>query len=400
MPFFTYTARDTSGKKISGKVEAQAKETAASILRSKGLFIISLHDVNASFLTELQALTDKIKSDDIVNFTRQLATMVEAGLPLIQALTILTNQARPALQKVLQSVIRSIEGGENFGKALSKHDKVFDSIYVALVQAGEAAGALDTILLRMADTLEKQKEFKSKTKGALIYPGIVLTALAGVMTIMMIFVVPQMTSLYADFGADLPVMTQILIDVSNFFRNQWYVLLAAIVGTITVVRAWKKTAGGRYKYDQIMLKIPLMGKLRQQIMMSEFSRTLSLMVAAGISLLEALNISQRGIDNVVYQQAVQRVRTDVEKGQSLSRSMEKQGVFPPLLYQMASVGEETGQLDGVLEKVAKYYESESEHAIKGLTTALEPMIMVVLGVGVGFLIMAIVMPIYNLTSQF
>lgn len=400
MAVFTYTARDAKGTKVSGRVEAKDKNTAAALLQARNLVIVNLREQGRSGLAELQAMTNKVKTDEVVTMTRQLATMLEAGLPLVQALSLLTGQAQPALQKILQGIVRQIEGGETFGKSLQKHDKVFSQTYRALVEAGEAAGALDTILVRLADSLEKQKEFRAKTKGALIYPIIVVLALLGVVTIMMIFVVPQMTTLYADFGADLPVTTQVVIDISNFMRNQWYILLGGIGAAIAGVRFYQRTPAGRKNIDQLMLKIPLVGKLRTQVLLTDFSRTLSLLVNAGVSLLTALEIATNGVTNELFRDALKVARGDVEKGRQLSAALEKQQIFPPLLTQMAAVGEATGQLDSVLDKVAKYYESESEHAVKNLTTALEPLIMVVLGVGVGFLIVAIVMPIYSLTSQF
>lgn len=400
MPQFLYTARDATGNKVKGKVEAKSREIAANILREKKLFIIGLEDHSESSFSAISARFVSIKQDDIVNITRQLATMINAGLPLIQSFTILESQAKPALKKVLRTVIRDIEGGANLGNALKKHSNVFSTVYISLVEAGEAAGALDTILNRLADTLEKQKEFRAKTKGALIYPGIVLTAMLLVMVIMMIFVIPQMTDLYADFGADLPLPTQILISSSNFLRTSWYVFLAAAGGGFFLFRTWVKTKMGKYQYHRFLLKMPVMGDLRQKILVTEFSRTLSLMASAGISLLQSLEIVTNGLDNVIYSSAVSAAREEVEKGRSLSSSLERQNVFPVLLPQMVAVGEETGQLDDLLTKLAVYYESETEHAIKNLTTAMEPLIMVVLGVGVGFLIVAIIMPIYSLTSQF
>ncbi|MCD8484279.1 type II secretion system F family protein [Candidatus Woesebacteria bacterium] len=229
MPQFEYRARDTKGRKLKGKVEAKNKNVAASILREKGLFIVSLKDHSESTLSEINAQLSRVKSDDIVNFTRQLATMINAGLPLIQALSLLQAQAKPAMEKIIRQMIQDIEGGSNLGDALAKHS-VFDKVFVSLVQAGEAAGALDTILIRLADTLEKQKEFRAKTQGALIYPGIVLTAMLVVVIVMLVFVVPRMTELYADFDAELPFATQFLIDLSSFLRNQWYVFIASAVG--------------------------------------------------------------------------------------------------------------------------------------------------------------------------
>jgi type IV pilus assembly protein PilC len=400
MPTFVYSARDIQGKKIKGKVEAKAKEVAANILRERKLFIVSLHESGDTGLAEIQNAFARVKSDDIVNFTRQLATMINAGLPLIQAFSVLENQSSPAMSKVIRSLQRDVEGGANLGVALGKQGKIFNKIYISLVQAGEAAGALDTILNRLADTLEKQKEFRSKTKGALIYPGIVMTAMGIVAVVMMIFVIPKMTEMYTDFGAELPAATQLLIDLSDFFSQQWYIPAGFVFLFAFVFRSWHRTKTGAYQFDRFLLRVPVYGNLRQKILVTEFARTLSLLISAGISLLEALDIVIGGIDNLVFRRAIEEARADVEKGQALSRSIEKSAVFPILLPQMIAVGEETGKMDDVLTKLATYYDRESEYAVKGLTTALEPLIMIVLGLGVGFLIVAIVLPIYNLTSQF
>lgn len=400
MAQFAYQARDSQGRRLAGKVEAKNEQSAAAVLREKNLFIVSLHEKSDTIWNELTASMSKVKTDDIVNFTRQLATMINAGLPLLKSFAILESQAKPAMRKVIRKLNREIEGGANFGNALSKEKETFSTVYVALVQAGEAAGALDTILLRLADTLEKQKDFRAKTKGALIYPAIVMIAMVVVAIVMMIFVIPQLMTLYEDFDADLPFATQVLMDLSNFFSSRWYVLLIGAVVAGVGFRAWIKTARGRLQYDTYILKVPIFGPLRRKIISTEFARTLSLMVSAGISLLESLEIVARGMDNVLYKEAVMNSREEVEKGRPLSSSLSRQEVFPELVPQMIAVGEETGRLDEVLTKLANYYESESEQAIKGLTTALEPLIMIVLGLGVGFLIIAIIMPIYGLTSQF
>ncbi len=400
MANFSYQAKDSQGRKLSGKIEAKSKTAAATILREKNLLIISIKESSENLLSELLASMAKVKTDDVVNFTRQLATMINAGLPLLKAFNIIESQAKPALRKVMRRLNREIEGGSNFGDALAKEKDVFSSVYVALVQAGEAAGAMDTILLRLADTLEKQKDFRAKTKGALIYPAIVFIAMIIVAIVMMIFVVPQMMDLYEDFDADLPAATQILMDISYFFSQYWYILGGVVAVGIFAFRQWVSTKRGRRKFDELILKIPVFGPLRAQIICTEFARTLALMSGAGISLLESLDIVSRGLDNTLYKEVVLKAKEEVEKGKPLSKALDRHEVFPELVIQMISVGEETGRLDEVLEKLATYYESESEHAVKALTTAIEPLIMVILGIGVGFLIVAIIMPIYGLTSQF
>jgi type IV pilus assembly protein PilC len=327
--------------------------------------------------------------------------MITAGLPLTDGLRILEQQSKPAIQKLLADLIRDIEGGNSFGDALEKHPDLFDRVFIQLVRAGEAGGVLDEILARLADNLEKAKDFRSKTRGALIYPVIVLIAMAIVGAIMMIFVIPKLTEMYADFGADLPLATQLLISISNFFVNFWWLMIAAIVGGIFGIQAWYKTDQGLHYIDKMKLQIPIMGQLRRKIILTEFSRTMSLLLAAGVSLLEGLAITTKAVDNVLYRDALEQAADQVEKGVSLGQAISAYDeIFPPILYQMIAVGEETGKLDEVLMKLADYFQSETEQEIKNLTTALEPIIMIVLGLMVGVMVIAIIMPIYNLTSQF
>lgn len=398
MPIYQYKAKNNHNETVNGKVEAQRVEQAQSILRERGLFVITVKEAKEGAL-DLDMLTG-VKRNDVIAFTRQLSTMITAGLSLLDALTILERQSSPAMKKLIGELIRDIEGGSSFASALKQHPKSFSRIYFNLVKAGETAGVLAEVLRRLADNLEKEKEFQGKVKGALIYPVIVVIAMTVVVFLMMIFVIPKLSDMYKDFGADLPLLTQILISFSTFIANFWYLFVGAAVAGFLGLRAWRKTPIGARKYDRIMLKLPVFGELRQKIILTEFARTLSLLLGAGISLLESLEIVSEAIDNVVYREAVQDAYRYVEKGTSLALALERYDVFPVILPQMLSVGEETGQLDEVLMKLALYFESESEQAVKGMTTALEPIIMIVLGLGVGFLVVAIVMPIYSLTSQF
>lgn len=399
MNVFVYKARTKKNEPIRGRVEASSAREAAAILRERGLFVISVIPFEES--TILRVLTQRKPSQsDIVNFTRQLSTMVTAGLPITESLGILSAQSKPSMHKVIDEVRREVEGGATLSKALEKQQGTFTKVYISLINAGESAGVLDQVLSRLADTMEKDMEFTSKTKGALIYPGIVVSAMIVVAFIMMIFVIPQLTQMYTDFGAELPTPTRILISVSNFTSSYWYIVIAAVAGAIAAFRYYRKTPNGRLKTDGWLLKIPVMGVLQEKTLLTEMTRTLSLLVGAGISLLLALEIVLDTIDNRVYYDALEKISKDVEKGQPLSQSISKHNIFPIIMSQMVSVGEETGKLDEVLLKVSKYFEAEAENAIKGLTTALEPLIMIILGLGVGFLMIAIIMPIYNLTSQF
>lgn len=398
MQRFRFKARSEKGELRKGVVEAQSQDSAVQVLRDQKLIIVELHELGTN--KSLLAFSQKVKFDDVVNFTRQLATMIGAGLPLTDALSILQVQVPPALQSKVADILRSIEGGSTFSDALKPHPETFSRVYIALVSAGEAAGVLDTILTRLADTLEKQREFREKTKGALIYPVIVVIGMLLVSAVMMIFVLPKLTVMYQDFNVKLPFITQALIAVSTFMSKSWYVMGVLIGIGAYAFAQWKKTKTGAYQYDVLQLKLPIFGKIKSMVLMTEFTRTLALLASAGVSLVESLTIVKEVADSEVMRLALAEVARDVEKGNPLAVSLAKHSVFPMIVSQMTSVGEQTGKLDEILNRVAGYFESESEHAIKNLSTAMEPIIMVVLGVGVGFLIVAIVVPIYNLTSAF
>jgi type IV pilus assembly protein PilC len=362
------------------------------------LIIVELHEIIAG--QSMFSFGRKVKFEDIVNFTRQLSTMIGAGLPLTDALSILQVQVPPSLQSIVADILRSIEGGSTFADALSHHPDTFSRVYIALVRAGEAAGVLDTILIRLADTLEKQREFQEKTKGAMIYPVIVVIGMLAVTSVMMIFVLPKLTLMYKDFDVKLPFITQVLINTSNFMSRFWYIMAVVVVAGIYIFKQWKQTKAGAHQYDVLMLKMPVFGKIKSMVLMTDFTRTLALLASAGVSLVESLGIVKEVADSEVMRLALTEVAKDVEKGNPLATSLAKHPVFPMIVSQMTSVGEQTGKLDEILNRVAGYFENESEHAIKNMSTAMEPIIMLVLGIGVGFLVVAIIVPIYNLTSAF
>ncbi len=395
---FRFKAKAKGGVTRKGIVEAQSLASAATVLREQGLVIVDLKEIGTN--GSLFSMGSKVKFEDVVNFTRQLSTMIGAGLPLTDALSILQVQASPVLQSKLAQILRNIEGGSTFADALATHADVFSKVYVALIRAGESAGVLDTILVRLADNLEAQREFRSKTKGALIYPVIVLIGMSIVGIVMMVFVLPKLTSMYADFGAELPAITKALIGFSNFVSKAWYVVILGIVGLIYGLGLWHRTTEGARVIDRLIFKVPIYGKIRLMVMMAEFSRTLALLASAGVSLVESLGIVKDVVDSVILSSALVTIAKDVEKGNALATSLAKHAQFPMIISQMVAVGEQTGKLDEILNRVAVYFEVESEHAIKNLSTAMEPLIMILLGIGVGFLIVAIIVPIYNLTSAF
>jgi len=401
MKRFTYKAKDKTGRIVSGEVESSSEQMAARLVREKGLTVISLTPARESLASLIRKLRDRITAGDVATLTRQVATMINAGLPITESLLILRSQSKGALQKVVAQILTDVEGGESLSTSLSRHPKVFSPTYIALVKSGELGGVLDQVLGRLADNLEKQQEFKGRVKGALIYPAIIVIGMVVVAIVMMIFVIPKLTSLYGEFGAKLPTATKILIGVSNFFFHFWPIGLVALAIGIYGFRAYRQTAIGRRKTDELVFKIPIVGELQKQIILTELTRTLSLMVGSGVSILEALNICAAVVGNEVLGDALRDAAKQVEKGFPIAYSFSKHPeAFPFILSQMIAVGEETGKMDEVLGKVSHVFEIESDQKVKALTSAVEPLVMIMLGVGVGFLVIAIILPIYNLTSQF
>jgi type IV pilus assembly protein PilC len=398
---FNYKAKDKTGRLVTGEVEAANVTEAAKLVRSKGYFVISIRSKIDSPFGLIRKLRERITTKDVSTFTRQLSTMINAGLPITEALLILRSQTKGSMQKIVAQILADVEAGESLSASMGKHPKIFTRTYIALVKSGEVGGVMDTVLLRLADTLEKQQEFTGKVKGALIYPAIIVVGMLIVSLIMMIFVIPRLTSLYAEFDAELPLPTRILIGISDFMVQYWYIL--AVLGGIGIYLfgLYRKTAEGRRKTDELMFKIPIFGDLQHQIILTELTRTMSLMVGAGVPILEALNITSEVVGNTVISEALKDAARQVEKGFPIAFSFARHpDAFPFLLSQMVAVGEETGKMEEVLTKISHIFEVESDERVKGLTAAIEPLVMVLLGLGVGFLVIAVILPIYNLTSQF
>lgn len=400
MEKFSYRAKSREGKLITGIVEASSYQEGINLLHSKNLVVLKLKakktDAASNFLIKFK----KVKSKDVSTLTRQLATMVRAGLTLTSCLNVLQEQSKPAMSAMLGNIIRRIEGGSTFHEALAIYPDVFSPVYVALVKSGEAAGKLDEILTQLAETLEKQEAFKRKIIGALIYPALIVTGMVAVAFIMMIFVVPQMTEMYADMDAELPLPTQILISISTFMAKFWYLIFMALGAGVWLFNRWRKTSLGQHTTDKMVLRIPIIGTLITKVILTQMIRTLSMLIAAGVPIIEALEIVADIAGNVIFSESMQLAAKGVEKGLPLTSSLERFEEYPAVVIQMISVGEQTGKVGEVLAKVATYFEQESETAIKALTTAIEPLMMVVLGIGVGFIVISVITPIYNLTSQF
>lgn len=401
MPIFQYKSRDNQGKPTSGLVDAPNREVALRLLHEKRVFVIAIKQYKEPFsLASLKQTTKRVSFNDLVNFTRQLSTMVTAGLSIPESLTILRSQiTNPTFSDILVDVEHQIVSGGNLADALGKYPKYFSATYIALVHAGESSGTLDQVLVRLAETMESERDFRGKVSGALIYPVIILIGMAGVIGVMMTVVVPKLTGLYTEMNIQLPWTTQLLISVSGIFVRFWVIILLLIAGFVVAFRRWGKTKNGEFVLDTLVLKLPIFGELQKKIILVEFTRTLGMLIASGIHILEGLQILKDALGNVLFRNAIADISKKVEKGYPLGDSFAQYAIFPPIVAQMMKVGEETGKLDDTLLKLSRYFQTESENLVKGLTAAFEPIIMVVLGVGVGFIVISVITPIYNLTSS-
>lgn len=397
---FSYKALRDS-KIIKGTIEADNKQKVIEHLKARNYIIIDISEHASGIGQYLNVALSKVTFTDVVDLTRQLAIMFNAGLTIIESLDILKKQlAKPALIKLINQIDEEVRAGNSLSHALQRRRDLFDNLYISLVKAGEASGKLDEILLKLADNLEKQREFRGKIRGALIYPAIVIIGMVSVMFIMITFVVPKLLNLYKDFDIDLPITTQILIAVSGFFQQYWIILLVGVFGISFVLKRYFKTKTGRTTKDKIMLRIPIIKRVVEVSALVDTTRTLSILIGAGVSILDGLDIVVETSNNVVFQDAFAKIHNKIEKGQSFGKSLDEAGIFPPILVQMSTVGEQTGHLDDTLLRMSNYFEMESEMAVKAMTTLIEPTILIFLGLGVGFLVLSVITPIYNLTNSF
>lgn len=400
MEQFRYNAKDQQGDPRAGVIEAVDIRQASSLLHDMGFVVIKIVPKKEGVsLSNVIRRFRGTSTASVANFTRQLATMINAGLSLIDALSILEKQISDrTMQNTINEVAKDIQAGGTFASALGKHSGIFSLSYISMIKAGEASGTLDQVLGRLADTLEKQREFESKVKGAFIYPIIVLVAMLIVALIVLLFVVPRISVLYKDLSVGLPLPTKILIFMSDSVRNFWWALIFMPPAIYYALKTFRKTPEGKQIIDEVTLKIPVMGRMNEYTSFTELTRTLGSLVGSGVPILDALKIAGDVATSAVHQKALKDVAKLVEKGGQVSAAFSQQEVFPPIIPQMIAVGEETGKLDEVLSKLAHYFEVEVEQQVKNLTAALEPLIMIVLGIGVAGLVISIILPIYKITS--
>ena len=401
MAEYLYKARDAAGQIKTGEIAAENESNAAELLAQHKLILtrLSVKEDKPIDIDQLVNLLNPVRAKDRVIFTRQLGTMIKSGLPIVQALHVLSEQtSNPKFKQLITEMAGSIEGGSSFSSALAKYPKVFDKVYVNLIKAGEASGKLDETLDRLATQQEKSYRLAGKIKGAMLYPAFVFVALIAATIIMLIVVIPPLKTIFEDAGAQLPVPTRVLIWLSDALLAYWYLFILGTAIFVAIVRWYLRTLGGKSVLDQFKLKAPIFGGLFQKIYISRMTRTLAALFGSGVSILEALEITADSVGNQVYAKALRNAAKQVEAGTALSEPIKANPIFPPLVPQMISVGEQTGKMDQVLNKLADFYEEEVDTLTKNISTLMEPIIMVVMGIGVGGLLIAILMPIYSLGS--
>jgi type IV pilus assembly protein PilC len=401
MQTFVYTAhKDDTGEIVKAEVQAENESSAAKLLTSQGLFPISIDLKGTGGLLDKTGLGGRVGTKDRIIFTRQLSTLINAGLPLTQSLRTVTDQIQNKnLHAVIVDVVTAVESGSSLSQAFSQHPKVFNDIYVSLVAAGEASGSLDKTLERIANQQEKDAAIVSKIRSALIYPVIVLGVIVAVLVFMLTTVLPQVGNLYKDLGKELPILTQILLAISSFIVNFWYITIIGAGAAVFGLKSYAQTPAGRSLFDSAKLNMPLFGKIFRKVYMARFSRTLGTMLSSGIPMLEALRIVKNAIDNVHVEAALEKSISGVKGGKALSSTLEGQETFIALVPQMIRIGEQSGAIDSMLDRVATYYEGEVDEEVKNLSTTIEPLLMVVLGVVVGGVIAAILLPVYSLVGS-
>ncbi|MFV1986405.1 MAG: type II secretion system F family protein [Gemmatimonadota bacterium] len=396
MPVWTYSARSVAGEIRRSEVDLPSRDHVIAFLRKQKLIPVSVREKpkDISF-----AQRKRVKARDLVIFTRQFSTMINAGLPLVQALDILARQTDNAvLKKAVGDVVYDVEAGNTLADALKQHPKVFSTLYNNMVAAGESGGLLDTILMRLATFLEKSEQLQRKVKGAMIYPGVVLSVALLAIAILLLFVIPVFETVFASFNQTLPLPTRIVIGLSNFLQGYWWMILAGGVVGGVLFKRWIGTRNGRLQFDRVLLRLPVLGPLVRKAAIARFTRTLGTMLASGVTILDGLEITARTAGNRVIHDAVMQSRTAIAGGRSIAEPLKESEVFPPMVTQMIHVGEETGDLDGMLSKIADFYDDEVEIAVDNLIKVLEPALIVILGTIVGGMIVAMYLPIFGLVD--
>ncbi len=395
---FVWKGKTAKGESLSGEYQATDRKAVGEHLRQRRIIISSIKkkpkDIEISFLQK-----KGVGVKDLAVFTRQFATMVNAGLPLVQCLDILGRQLeKPHFKKIIQEVMSDVEGGTTLAEALGKHPDIFSDLYVHMIAAGEAGGILDIILSRLAVFLEKADALQRKVKGAMTYPVIVLTVAGGACIFMLMFVIPVFAKMFSDFGGELPGPTRFVMGLSDFIRGYWWALLAGSLISSFSYKSYRKTENGRFVTDKLAMKVPILGEVIQKSAVARFTRTLGTLISSGVPILQGLEITSRTAGNTVIQRAIEQTSEAISQGETIAGPLKESGVFPPMVTQMISIGESTGALDEMLSKIADFYDDEVDSAVDSMTAAIEPIMIVVMGGMVGTMLVAMYLPMFKMSS--
>ncbi|MDD5688058.1 MAG: type II secretion system F family protein [Elusimicrobia bacterium] len=400
MPLFAYRVRTTSGETTRGTIDAPDQTTAINKLRGQKVIVLEINLAKKNpfeMLNKYNPLRPRVKAKDLVLFSRQLSTLVSAGVPIVQGLTILTEQIEnPAFKKVVDEIAEDIKAGISIAEAMKKQPEAFSELYVAMIRAGEVGGILDVILERLSAYLEAADALKGKVKGALMYPSIVAVIAASVTVFLLVVVIPTFQEIFSSFGADLPLPTKILIAISNLLKRYIILLILGVIGIAVAFVQYYKTEKGKFQIDAISLKVPLFGEMLRKVAVAKFTRTLGTLVKSGVPILQALDTVAQTAGNKIIERAILQAKESIREGEKIADPLRKSQVFPPMVIQMISVGEETGNLDTMLNKIADFYDQEVDVAVKGLTSMIEPIVICVMGIVIGAIVIAMFMPMFSM----
>ncbi len=400
MATFAYTARDNDGRVITGTLEGESEIAVVARLQEMGYFITDLQRrIKRPTLEDVLQRFRGVRLKDLTVFTRQFATMINAGLAILAGLSILEVQSEnKRLKEILGAVRADIEQGAPLSDALAKHPETFNSLYVNMVRAGEAGGVHDDFLARLAGFLEKELALRQKVRAAMIYPAVIASAAVLIVSFLVFYILPTFVSFFTSLNVPLPAPTRLLIAITVGARRFWYIILLVIVAAVYGARYYISTPEGRARYDRFKLRMPVFGSIVHKVAMARFARTLGTLVRSGVPILQALDVVAKAVDNTVVTQAVAAVRSSIREGESIALPLQASGIFPPMVVHMVSVGERTGQLDEMLMKVSDFYDTEVEYAVAGLTSILEPALIIVMGGIVGFVVISFYLPLFNLVG--
>jgi len=403
MAVYIWEGRTRTGEIVKGNMDAPNEAAVMQKLRTQQVLVMNVKAQSKGFSFNLPFqipfLKETVKEKDLVIFTRQFGTMIDAGLPLVQCLDILASQQpNKTFKKVLYEVKQTVEGGATLSDSLKRHPRVFNDLYVNLVAAGEVGGILDTILTRLSTYIEKAMKLKGQVKGAMVYPGVILTIATVVVAVLLIYVIPTFKKMFEGMGGQLPGPTQFVVDLSNFLRHYLLLIIIGIFGAMFALGSFYRTQRGKLLIDALLLKIPIVGDLIRKVAVARFSRTLSTLISSGVPILDGMDICARTSGNKIIENAIKEARTSISQGKTIAEPLKDTNVFPPMVVQMIGVGESTGALDAMLGKIADFYEEEVDTAVAALTSLMEPLLMVFLGVVVGGILIAMYLPIFSIAG--